>query len=138
MCHLVQWEEHLILSAVPSQESRGKYVLNIKPEISNFWEDPAVIAGDADVIYAACILHNYVRDQGLDLNDIAHSANFQNNLRNIRNEGWPNKVHSKQETNLNSPSRYMYWQNERVKRQVNLYAVKVDVSPENCLKLWWK
>jgi hypothetical protein len=81
--------------AVPSHESRGKYIRNIQPDISNVSEDPAVIAGYADLIYATCILHNYIRDQGVGLNDIASSASGQNGLRNIAFEARHNKVHSK-------------------------------------------
>jgi hypothetical protein len=36
---------------------------------------------NSDIIFATCILPNYLRDQGIGLSDIASSANVQNNLK---------------------------------------------------------
>ena len=38
-----------------------------------------------NITFAICILHNYLRDQGIRLSNIANSANVQSNLKNIPN-----------------------------------------------------
>ena len=38
-----------------------------------------------NITFAICILHNYLRDQGICLSNIANSANVQSNLKNIPN-----------------------------------------------------
>jgi hypothetical protein len=40
-----------------------------------------------NIIFANCILHNSLRNQGIGLRDIATSANVQKNLTNIPNQG---------------------------------------------------
>jgi hypothetical protein len=40
-----------------------------------------------DIIFATCILHNYLRDQGVGLSDMGSSANVQSNLTKIPNQG---------------------------------------------------
>lgn len=71
-----------------------KDIRNIQPDISNVSEDSTVIEGYADLIYATCILHNYIRDQGIGLNDVASSASGENSLRNTPYEARPNIVYS--------------------------------------------
>ena len=46
-----QWEEHIQLSAFPSQKSGRKCIWNIKPEISNLSEDLTIIAGECGQHY---------------------------------------------------------------------------------------
>jgi len=41
---------------------------------------------NADIIFATCILHNYLRDQGVGLSDTGNSANVRINLTKIRNQ----------------------------------------------------
>jgi len=38
-----------------------------------------------NIIFAACILHSYLRDQGVALSDMGRSANVRNNLTKIPN-----------------------------------------------------
>ena len=42
---------------------------------------------NADIFFAACILHSYLRDQGVGLSDMKSSANDQNNLTKIPKKG---------------------------------------------------
>jgi len=42
---------------------------------------------NADIIIATCILHNYLRDQGVGLSDMGSSANIRSNLTKIPNQG---------------------------------------------------
>jgi len=35
------------------------------------------------IIFATCILHSYLRDQGIDLGDMGSSANYQSHLTKI-------------------------------------------------------
>jgi hypothetical protein len=46
-----QWEEHIHLLTFLSQESGGKCIWNIKPEISNLSEDPTITAGECGQNY---------------------------------------------------------------------------------------
>ena len=39
------------------------------------------------IIFVTCILHNYLRDQGVGLSDMRSSANVRNNLTKIPNQG---------------------------------------------------
>jgi len=39
---------------------------------------------NSDIIFATCILHNYLRDQGVGLSDIASSADVQTILKNTK------------------------------------------------------
>ena len=83
-----QWEEYLQLTVFPSQESGGKCICNAKPEFSNLSEDPTTIAGECGQQYfATCILHNYLRYQGVRLSHMGSSANVRSNLINIPNQG---------------------------------------------------
>ena len=52
------------------------------------------------IIFATCVLHIYLRDQGVGLSDINSSANHQSNLTKIPNQEW-SAVLLKQETTLN-------------------------------------
>jgi len=45
------------------------------------------LPGNADIIFATCILHNYLRDQGVGLSDMDISANVRSNLTKIPNQG---------------------------------------------------
>jgi hypothetical protein len=40
-----------------------------------------------NIIFTKCILHNYLRDQGLGLSDMGSSANVRSNLIKIPNQG---------------------------------------------------
>jgi hypothetical protein len=42
---------------------------------------------NADIIFATCILHNYLRNQGVGLNDMESSAYVRSNLPKIPNQG---------------------------------------------------
>jgi hypothetical protein len=42
---------------------------------------------NADIIFATCILRNYLRDQGVGLNDMESSANVRSNLTKVPNQG---------------------------------------------------
>jgi len=47
-----------------------------------------VLLENADnTIFATCILHNYLRDQGVGLSDMGSSANVRSNLTKIPNQG---------------------------------------------------
>ena len=104
----------------PIQESVGKCIWNIKPEISNLSEDPTIIAGESGQHYfATCILHNYLRDQGVGLSDMGSSANVRSNLIKIPNQGGSAdqsalEVRDKFKQFFNSLSGSVPWQNERV------------------------
>jgi len=78
-----------------------------------------------NVIFATCILHNYLRDQGISLSDMGRSANVRSNLTKIPNQGGSAhqsafEVTDKFKQFFNSPSESVPWQNERVQCQVNL------------------
>jgi len=78
--------------------------------------------------FATCILHNYLRDQGLGLSDMGSSANVRSNLTTTKKK--PNRrgrahqstfeVRDKFKRFFNSPSGSVPWQHERVYCQVNL------------------
>jgi hypothetical protein len=58
---------------------------------------------NADIIFATCILHNYLRDQDVGLSDKGSCANDRSNLTKIPNQGEvPTDVLLKSETNLNN------------------------------------
>jgi hypothetical protein len=40
-----------------------------------------------NIIFATCILHNYVRDQGVGLSDMGSSGNVRSNVTKIPNQG---------------------------------------------------
>jgi hypothetical protein len=42
---------------------------------------------NADIIFATCILHNYLRDQGVGGSDVGSSANVRSNLTKMPNQG---------------------------------------------------
>jgi hypothetical protein len=78
-----------------------------------------------NIIFATCVLHNYLRDQGSALSDMGSSANVRSNLTKIPNEGGSAhqsdfEVRDKFKQLFNSPSGSVPWQNERVQCQVNL------------------
>ena len=72
-----------------------------------------------NIIFATCILHNYLRDQGVGLSDMGCSANVRSNLTKMPNqEGSAHQsafeVRDKFKQFFHSPSGYVPWQNERV------------------------
>jgi len=74
---------------------------------------------NADIIFASCILHNYLRDQGAGLSDMGSSANVRSSLTNISNQGESAhqndfEVRDKFKQFFNSPSGSVPWKNERV------------------------
>jgi len=80
-----------------------------------------------NIIFATCIMHDYLTDQGLGLalSDMGISANVRSNLTKIPNQG--GSVHQsafelrdKFKQLFNSSSGSVPWQNERVQCQVNL------------------
>jgi hypothetical protein len=80
---------------------------------------------NADIIFATCILHNYLRVQGLGLSDMGSSANVRSNLTKILNQGGSAhqsafEVRDKFKKFFNSPSGSVPWQNGRVQCQVDL------------------
>ena len=77
------------------------------------------------IIFATCILHNYLRDQRIGLSDMGSSVNVRSNLTKIPNQGGSAhqsafEVREKFKQFFNSPSGSVPWQNERAKCQVNL------------------
>jgi len=71
------------------------------------------------IIFATCILHNYLRDQGVGLSDMESFATVRSNLTKIPNQGGSVhqsafEVRDKFKQFFNSPSRSVPWQNERV------------------------
>jgi len=74
---------------------------------------------NADIIFATCNLHNYLRDQGVGLRDMGSSANVRSNLTKIPNEGGSAhksafEIREKFKQFFNSPSGSVPRQNERV------------------------
>ena len=72
-----------------------------------------------NIIFATCILHNYLRDQGVGLSDMGSSANVRRNLTKLPNQGRSVhqnafEVRDKFKRFFNSPSGSVPWQNERV------------------------
>jgi hypothetical protein len=70
---------------------------------------------NAHIIFATCILHNYLRDQGVGLSDMGSSANVQSNFTKIPNQG--RRAFVLRDTfkqYFNSPSQSVPWQNEKV------------------------
>ena len=72
-----------------------------------------------DIIFATCILLNYLRDQGVGLNDMGNSANVRSNLTtmpNQRGSAHQNafEIRDKFKRFCNSPSGSVPWQIERV------------------------
>jgi hypothetical protein len=72
-----------------------------------------------DIIFATCVLHNYLRDQGVGRSDMGSSANVQTQKYQTKEEV-PTKLRDKFKQLFNSPSGSVPWQNERVQGQVNL------------------
>jgi len=71
-----------------------------------------------NIIFATCILHNYLRDQGVGLSDMGCSANVRSNLTKMPNqEGSAHQsafeVRDKFKQFFNSPSGSVPWQNEK-------------------------
>jgi hypothetical protein len=117
--------KHLKLYAFPRQESGGKCIWNITPEISNLSQDPTITAENEEIIFVTCILHNYPRGQGLGLSDMGRSANDQSNLTKIPNQGGSAhqsafEVREKLKQIFNTPSGSVSRQNERVQCYANL------------------
>jgi len=55
---------------------------NLKPEISSLSEDRKSLPENAtNIIFATCILHNYLRDQGLGLSDMGVLQMFETILQ---------------------------------------------------------
>jgi hypothetical protein len=78
-----------------------------------------------NLIFVTCILHNYLRDQGIGHSDLGSSANVRSSLTKIANQGGSAhqsafEVRGKFKQVFNSLSGSVPWQNERVKCQVNL------------------
>jgi hypothetical protein len=74
---------------------------------------------NADIIFATCIFHNYLREQGVGLSDMGSSANVQSNLTKIPNQGGSAhqnafRIRDKFKQFFNSLSGFLTWQNERV------------------------
>jgi hypothetical protein len=72
-----------------------------------------------NIIFATCILHNYLRDKGVGLSDMGSSANVRSNLTKIPNQGGSSnqsafEVRDKFKQFFNSPSGSVPWQNESV------------------------
>jgi hypothetical protein len=72
-----------------------------------------------NIIFETCILHNYLRDQGIGLSDMGSSANVQSNLTKIPNQGGSAyqrafELRDKFEQLFNDLSGCVPWQNERV------------------------
>jgi hypothetical protein len=80
----------------------GKYMWNIKPEISNLSEDPTLITTECRHIFVTCILHNCLWQQGIGLRDMGTFANVRSNLTNIPNQGQCVLQSAFQEKNLNN------------------------------------
>jgi hypothetical protein len=66
-----------------------------------------------------CVLHNYLRDEGVGGSDMGSSANVQTQKYQTKEEV-PTRVRDKFNQLLNSPSGFVPWQNERVQCRVNL------------------
>jgi len=80
---------------------------------------------NADINFATCILHNYLRDQDVGRSDMGSSANVRSILTKIPNQGGSAhqsafEVREKFEQFFNSPSGSVSWKNESVQCQVNL------------------
>jgi hypothetical protein len=72
-----------------------------------------------NIIFATCILHNYLRVQGVSLSDMRSSTNVRSNLTKIPNQGGSAhqsafEVRDKFKTFFNNPSGSVPWQNESV------------------------
>jgi hypothetical protein len=72
-----------------------------------------------NIIFATCIFHNYLRDQGVCLSDMGSSATVRSNLTKIPNQGGSAhqsafEVREKFKQFFNSLSGSVSWQNERV------------------------
>jgi hypothetical protein len=72
-----------------------------------------------NIIFASCILHNYLRDQGVGVSDMGSSADVGIHKYQAKEEV-PTKVIGKFKQLFNSPPGSVPWQNERVQCQVNL------------------
>jgi hypothetical protein len=67
-----------------------------------------------NIIFATCIVHNYLRDQGVDLSDMWSSANVRSNLTKIPNQKRSAhqsafEVRENFEQFFNSPSGSVLW-----------------------------
>jgi len=72
----------------PSQKNGGKYIWSIKSEILKFIKGPYNHCRRMRTLFfATCILHNYLRDQGVGLSDMGRAANVRSNLTKIPNQG---------------------------------------------------
>jgi hypothetical protein len=74
---------------------------------------------NAHIIFAICILHNYLRVQGVGLRDMEISANVRSNFTKIPNQGRSTQQSAFElrdtfKQYFNSPSESVPWQNERV------------------------
>jgi hypothetical protein len=78
-----------------------------------------------NIIFATCILHNYLRDKGVGLSDMESSANVRSTLTKIPNQGGSAHQSAFEERNrfkqlFNSPPGCVPWQNERVQCEADL------------------
>jgi hypothetical protein len=78
-----------------------------------------------NILFATCILHNYLRDQGVGLSDMESSANVRSNLTKLPNQGGSGhqsafEVGGRFKQFFNSLSGSLPWQNERVQCQAVL------------------
>jgi hypothetical protein len=71
---------------------------------------------NADIIFATCVLHNCLRDQGVALSHMGSSANVRSNLTKIPNQGgsahqsaFEVREKFKQFFNTSSPSGFVPW-----------------------------
>jgi len=78
-----------------------------------------LLSENAHIIFATCILHNYLRDQGIGLSDMGSSANVRRNFTKIPNQG--RRTHQSAfelrdtfKQYFNIPSESEPWQNEKV------------------------
>jgi hypothetical protein len=78
-----------------------------------------------NISFATCILHNYLRDQGVGLSDMESSADVRSNLTKLPTQGGSGhqsafEVRDRFKQFYNSPSGSLPWQNERVQCQAVL------------------
>jgi hypothetical protein len=74
---------------------------------------------NAHIIFATCILHNYLRDQSVGLSDMGCSANVRSNFTNIQNQRRRAQQSAFElrdtfKQYFNSPSESVPWQNLKV------------------------
>ena len=129
-----QWEKHLQLHPFPIQESGGKLIWNIEPKFQIYQRTLHSLPENAGIgIFDTCILHSYLRGQGVSLSDMGSTANDQINLtkmpKQVGGVNWSaDEVRDKFQQTVNSPSGFVSWQNERVQCYANLqYSVPLPI-----------